>query len=314
MSTRRPSDSGRPDKHKPAKKGYPVARPASPPVGHQRPMPPAVPQGRPAAAKPDPHLVFNLHDPAVPELKRGKRPGIFRHMAPVALVLFVILIGVGTVAFAFTYRKGRKHADANAVAKVDNKEHESEKKPEKKPEASEKKPEEKKPEEKKPAEKIEEKKPVEKKPEEKKPEEKKPEEKKPEEKKPAEKKPEEKKPEEKKPEKPEPKPAVDPKFANIVFEKDILPIFNAKCIFCHGDKKKKGGLDMRTVASMLKGGEGGNGRLKGRKVESKGEGQDPSIPCFHPSLLPTFRFRLPAFSLPALRVTQTAGRSTRSAQ
>ena len=211
-------------------------------------------------------------------------------MRPVALAFLVILLGVGTVAFAFTYRKGRKHADHTAVAKAD---HDSDKKAETKPEVSEKKPEEKKPEEKKPAEKVEEKKPVEKKPEEKKPEEKKPAEKKPEEKKPAEKKPEEKKPEEKKPEDKKPaekkpeekkpeekkpaekpeekKPVGDPKFASIVFEKDILPIFNSKCIFCHGDKKKKGGLDMRTVALMMKGGDTGS------STRPRGPGQEPPV-------------------------------------
>ena len=278
MSTRRPSDSGRPDKNKVKKSAYPVARPVNPPAAKHRPAPVACP----AAARPDPNLAFSLDDPPVPGLTRPRRPGLFRRMRPVLLVFVVILLGVGTVAFAFTYRKGGKHKiDPNAVAKVD---HESDKKAEKKPEATEKKPEEKKPEEKKP-EKVEEKKPAEKKPEEKKPAEKKPEEKKPEEKKPTEKKPEEKKPEEKKPaekkpeekkpeekkpaEKPEEKkPAVDPKLAAILFEKDILPIFNAKCIFCHGDKKKKGGLDMRTVELMMKGGDSGTSLVRGQPDKS----------------------------------------------
>jgi hypothetical protein len=42
-----------------------------------------------------------------------------------------------------------------------------------------------------------------------------------------------------------------------VFEKDILPIFQARCFSCHGPDKHKAGLDLRTRASILKGGETG---------------------------------------------------------
>lgn len=73
---------------------------------------------------------------------------------------------------------------------------------------------------------------------------------------------------------PEPKPKTEPKpepptttpakptpatpaTANLTFDKDVLPIFKAKCVACHGDTKKKGGLDVRTVAALLKGGENG---------------------------------------------------------
>jgi hypothetical protein len=41
------------------------------------------------------------------------------------------------------------------------------------------------------------------------------------------------------------------------FEKDVLPIFQARCIKCHGLEKQKGGLDLRTKASLLEGGENG---------------------------------------------------------
>ena len=43
----------------------------------------------------------------------------------------------------------------------------------------------------------------------------------------------------------------------LPFEKSVLPIFQAKCFNCHGEKKQRGGLDMRTKAAILKGGENG---------------------------------------------------------
>jgi hypothetical protein len=47
-------------------------------------------------------------------------------------------------------------------------------------------------------------------------------------------------------------PSVPP-----VFEKDVLPIFQARCVRCHGPEKQKAGLDLRTPAALLKGGETG---------------------------------------------------------
>jgi hypothetical protein len=47
-------------------------------------------------------------------------------------------------------------------------------------------------------------------------------------------------------------PAGDP-----VFEKDVMPIFQAKCLQCHGAAKIKAGLDLRTKAAVLKGGDTG---------------------------------------------------------
>ncbi len=41
------------------------------------------------------------------------------------------------------------------------------------------------------------------------------------------------------------------------FEKDIVPILREKCLKCHGEKERKGELDLRTSASVLKGGESG---------------------------------------------------------
>src|SRR5271165_107316 len=41
------------------------------------------------------------------------------------------------------------------------------------------------------------------------------------------------------------------------FKNDVLPILEAKCLDCHGAKKKDGKLDLRTRAAMLKGGNTG---------------------------------------------------------
>jgi mono/diheme cytochrome c family protein len=47
--------------------------------------------------------------------------------------------------------------------------------------------------------------------------------------------------------------AADP----LDFETDIAPIFKAKCHKCHGDSERKADLDLRSLASLLKGGESG---------------------------------------------------------
>src|SRR5262249_53703015 len=42
-----------------------------------------------------------------------------------------------------------------------------------------------------------------------------------------------------------------------VFEKNVLPIFQAKCLRCHGGKIQKAGLDVRSKAGLLEGGDEG---------------------------------------------------------
>jgi hypothetical protein len=59
-----------------------------------------------------------------------------------------------------------------------------------------------------------------------------------------------------------PKPA-----AQVTFASHVLPIFRAKCISCHGGRKTKGDLDLRTVAALLEGGESGPG-IKAGDVEA----------------------------------------------
>ncbi len=41
------------------------------------------------------------------------------------------------------------------------------------------------------------------------------------------------------------------------FQKDVLPILEAKCNRCHGARKRDGRLDLRTPEAMLKGGISG---------------------------------------------------------
>jgi len=38
------------------------------------------------------------------------------------------------------------------------------------------------------------------------------------------------------------------------FQRDVLPLFEAKCLRCHGEKKRDAKLDMRTVDALLAGG------------------------------------------------------------
>src|SRR5579884_1236627 len=52
------------------------------------------------------------------------------------------------------------------------------------------------------------------------------------------------------------------------FETDILPLLQAKCLRCHGEKAKKAELDLRTRAGILKGSESGPVVQPGKPQES----------------------------------------------
>ncbi len=52
-----------------------------------------------------------------------------------------------------------------------------------------------------------------------------------------------------------------------LFETDVQPILQAKCLSCHG-AKQKGDLDMRTLAGLLKGGESGPAITPGKTDKS----------------------------------------------
>ena len=52
------------------------------------------------------------------------------------------------------------------------------------------------------------------------------------------------------------------------FDKDVAPILRDHCIKCHGGEARKGGLDLRTVASMTHGGDTGAAIVPGKSGES----------------------------------------------
>ena len=52
------------------------------------------------------------------------------------------------------------------------------------------------------------------------------------------------------------------------FKADVLPIFEAKCIRCHGAKRRAGKLDMRTLEALLAGGESGPALKPGNAQKS----------------------------------------------
>ena len=53
-----------------------------------------------------------------------------------------------------------------------------------------------------------------------------------------------------------------------LLERDVLPILTKNCLGCHGGLKKEGGLDLRTMPAMLKGGESGPAIEKGHADRS----------------------------------------------
>ncbi|MEZ6139272.1 MAG: PSD1 and planctomycete cytochrome C domain-containing protein [Zavarzinella sp.] len=55
-----------------------------------------------------------------------------------------------------------------------------------------------------------------------------------------------------------------------LFVAQVLPTFQAKCFACHGDdaKKMKAALDMRSLATLLKGGDSGPALIAGKSQES----------------------------------------------
>ena len=79
------------------------------------------------------------------------------------------------------------------------------------------------------------------------------------------------KPEVKPEPKPEPKPSPEPKPPTIVqvsFDKEVKAVFISKCVNCHGAiGKPKGDLDLRTLASIAKGGKTGDA-LKGGDLKN----------------------------------------------
>ncbi len=59
-----------------------------------------------------------------------------------------------------------------------------------------------------------------------------------------------------------------PEAPVTVSEHEVRAIFQVRCVLCHGSTDRKGGLDMRTLASRLKGGKSGPGLVPGKPEES----------------------------------------------
>jgi mono/diheme cytochrome c family protein len=53
-----------------------------------------------------------------------------------------------------------------------------------------------------------------------------------------------------------------------VTEADVIPLFQMRCVTCHGKRVQEGGLDLRTQASRLKGGKSGPALVPGKPEES----------------------------------------------
>lgn len=53
-----------------------------------------------------------------------------------------------------------------------------------------------------------------------------------------------------------------------VTEADVTPIFQMRCVTCHGKRKQEAGLDLRTQAARLKGGKSGPALVPGKPDES----------------------------------------------
>jgi hypothetical protein len=56
--------------------------------------------------------------------------------------------------------------------------------------------------------------------------------------------------------------------AQVQFERDVLPLIQKHCLRCHGEVSQMGGLDLRTPATMLKGGSKGPALAKGSAENS----------------------------------------------
>ncbi len=63
-------------------------------------------------------------------------------------------------------------------------------------------------------------------------------------------------------------PKREPVSEPRLFEQAVLPILEARCVECHGPEKVKGGLRLRTLAEIEKGGESGPAIVKGDSAAS----------------------------------------------
>ena len=64
-----------------------------------------------------------------------------------------------------------------------------------------------------------------------------------------------------------------PTFARMdeakIYEHLVEPVFQARCVSCHGPQQQKGGLRLDSLATMVKGGESGPGLVPGHSARSE---------------------------------------------
>ncbi|MAC54938.1 MAG: hypothetical protein CME31_20565, partial [Gimesia sp.] len=58
------------------------------------------------------------------------------------------------------------------------------------------------------------------------------------------------------------------KTAPAVTQHDIIPLLHLRCVACHGGRRKEAGLDLRTKASIIKGGKSGPAVIPGNPSDS----------------------------------------------
>ena len=62
---------------------------------------------------------------------------------------------------------------------------------------------------------------------------------------------------------------AEPRAKCDAYMKEVLPLLRENGLRCHGEKKKKGGLDLRSADSILRGGESGEALMPGKPDESR---------------------------------------------
>ncbi len=70
-------------------------------------------------------------------------------------------------------------------------------------------------------------------------------------------------------EKEKPEPTVEQNERSLIFEKDIRPFLEKKCVSCHGNSKQSADLNMASGSSLLKGSESGPVLVAGTPEESR---------------------------------------------
>jgi hypothetical protein len=91
-----------------------------------------------------------------------------------------------------------------------------------------------------------------------------------------------------------PPPPRQPAGPVLSYEKDVLPIMQRACVSCHGARKKRGGLDLRTFAALKRGGDSGPG-VKPGQLES------PLYESIASGRMPPSRRKLPAADVKTIR-------------